>query len=116
MFLRLLFSSISIAILAYIIPGVSVTLPGVIVLAIVLGVVNLFIKPVLFVLTLPLTIITLGMFALVLNVLLLMLAASIVPGVSIDGFWTAALFSLGMAVLMAFFDTMAKTERHIRGI
>ena len=83
---------LAVAIAAYIVPGVQATVPGVIVLAIVLGVINTFIKPILTIITLPVTILTLGLFALVMNALLVWLAASLVPGVVIAGF-LPALFS-----------------------
>jgi putative membrane protein len=57
--------------------------------ALVLGVVNAFVRPVMLVLTLPITVVTLGLFLLVLNGAMLGLAALIVPGFIIDGFWTA---------------------------
>ena len=108
---KLLFSIVAIFTLAYLLPGVTVTALGAVVLAIVLGVINMFIRPVLFLLTLPLTIVTFGLFALVLNVFLVMLAAYVVPDVTIVDFWTALLFSIGLSVLVTFFDAVFKTER-----
>ncbi len=60
-----------------------------IVAAILLGVVNAFVRPLAFILTLPLTVVTLGLFLLVLNAGMVALVAWIVPGFSISGFWTA---------------------------
>ena len=60
-----------------------------IVAAIVLGVVNAFVRPLAFILTLPLTVLTLGLFLLVLNAGMVALVAWIVPGFQITGFWTA---------------------------
>src|SRR6185503_1342473 len=80
-FLHWLVATIAIIIAAYLIPSVSVNLPGAIVLAIVLGIINLFVRPVITLLTLPLTIFTLGLFSLVINALLVWLAGAIVPGV-----------------------------------
>ena len=57
--------------------------------ALVLGVVNAIVRPVMLVLTLPITVVTLGLFLLVLNGAMFGLAALIVPGFVIDGFWTA---------------------------
>ena len=57
------------------------------------------IKPVLTILTLPITIITLGLFSLVINALLVLLAALIVPGFSVDGFWSAFFFALVLAII-----------------
>ena len=100
----------AILIAAYLIPGVAVTLTGAIVFAVVLGLVNVFVRPVLFFLTLPVTILTLGIFSLVLNALLVWAAGSIVPGVSIDGFWTAFIFSILLALVNALFNLLRKDD------
>lgn len=70
--------------------------------ALVLGLVNAIIKPVLFVLTLPVTIVTLGLFYFVLNALMLGLVAWLSPGFSIDGFWPA----LGLAIVLAILNLL----------
>jgi putative membrane protein len=103
-FLHWIVSTVAIIIAAYLIPGVTVTLVGALVLAVVLAVINLFIKPVLRLLTLPLTILTLGIFSLVLNALLVMLAAAIVPGVAISGFWAAFFFAILISLINAVFN------------
>ena len=95
-------SALAIGIAAYILPGITVA--GVIpalVLAVVLGVINTFIKPVLTILTLPLSVITLGLFSLVLNTLLIMLAAAVVPGVEVAGFLWALIFGIVLALVSA---------------
>ena len=92
-------STIVILIAAYLLPGVTVTVIGAVVLAVVLGAINIFIRPIITILTLPLTIITLGLFSLVINALLIMLAARIVPDFSVDGFWTALFFSIAISLL-----------------
>lgn len=100
--IRLIVSVLAIGIAAYIIPGISIAgvVPAV-VLAVVLGVINTFIRPILMVLTLPLSVMTLGLFALVLNTLLIMLAAAIVPGVTVSGFLSALLFGIVLALVTA---------------
>ncbi len=101
--LHWLVSAVSIAIAAYLLPGVH--LSGVIsalILAVVLGIINAFIRPFLILLTLPLSILTLGLFTLVINAVLIMLAARIVPGVSIDGFLWALAFGVVLALVHAF--------------
>ena len=60
-----------------------------VVAAIVLGIVNAFVRPLAFILTLPLTVLTLGLFLLVLNAAMVALVAWIVPGFQVSGFWTA---------------------------
>lgn len=98
-----LISALVIILAAYIIPGVDVTLIGSLVLAVVLGIINAFIKPIIILLTLPVTIITLGLFALVINAGLVMLAAAIVPGFDVSGFFTALIFSIIVSLISAFF-------------
>ncbi len=100
----------AILVAAYLIPGVAVTLVGALVFAVVLGLVNVFVRPVLFLLTLPVTILTLGLFSLVLNALLVWLAGSVVPGVSIEGFWTAFIFSILLALVNALFNLLRKDD------
>ncbi len=93
-FIHWLISAIAILIVAYLVPGVEVTLLGAAVLVVVLGLINVFIKPIITLLTLPINIVTLGLFSLVINALLVMLAGAIVPGFSVTGFWTALIFSV----------------------
>jgi putative membrane protein len=80
---------------AYIIPGVFVGSFWVaLVAALVLGLLNFLVRPVLLILTLPITILTLGLFSLVINGLMILLLAALVPGFSVAGLWSAILFSL----------------------
>jgi putative membrane protein len=72
------------------------------VLAIVLGLLNLIVKPILIILTLPITLFTFGLFLFVINALIILLAAKFVNGFRVDGFWWALLFSLLLSVLTSF--------------
>lgn len=99
-------SAIAIGISAYLLPGVHIQ-GGVVtplVLAVVLGLINAILKPILHLLALPITILTLGLFSLVINALLVLLAAQIVPGFSVDGFWWALLFSVVLSLVNSFFS------------
>ena len=69
------------------------------ILAIVLAILNAFIKPILIILTFPITIVTLGLFLFVINALIILLAARFVDGFKVDGFWWALLFSLLLSIL-----------------
>jgi len=92
--------SLAIAITVWILPGVRVRNTGsLFAAAAVLGIINVLIWPILFWITIPITILTLGIFALVLNALLVMLAAKIVPGFSVDSFWWALAFSIILAIV-----------------
>lgn len=90
-----LISSVVIMIAGYILPGVHIDdLLTAVAVAFVLGILNALVKPILVVLTLPITIVTLGLFLLVINALLILLTDAIVPNFKVDGFWWAVLFSL----------------------
>ncbi|MES2225211.1 MAG: phage holin family protein [Patescibacteria group bacterium] len=105
-FYHWLVSAIAIGIAAYILPGVTITIAGALVLAVVLGIINIFIKPIVKLLTLPLTIITLGLFSLVINALLILLAGAVVPGFVVAGFWSAFLFAIILSLINAFFNAI----------
>lgn len=88
--IRILLNAFAVYVAAYLLDGIVLTGPGATILAgLVLGVVNAIVWPVLFVVTLPLTFITLGLFVFVLNGLCLALTAALVPGFEIAGFWSA---------------------------
>jgi putative membrane protein len=98
-FLQWIVSAIAIGVAAYLIPGVTVDLVNAFVLAIVLGLINAFLRPIISILTLPLNIVTLGLFSLVTNALLVMLADYLVPGFSVDGFVSALLFAIVISLV-----------------
>lgn len=103
-FFHWLIAALAIVVTAYVVPGSSVTLVAAIIAAVGLGVLNVFLKPILFVLTLPITILTLGLFSLILNGLLVWLASAIVPGFMIAGFWHAVLFAVVLMLVNWVFD------------
>ena len=88
-------SAMAVAIIAWLLPGVHLSgFATALLLAAVLALLNIFVKPFLVLLTIPATIFTLGLFLLVVNALIVLLAESLVPGFEVDGFWPALLFSL----------------------
>ena len=94
---------------AYVMPGVHVdSFVTALVVALVLGIVNAFLKPVLIILTLPITILTLGLFTLVLNALLILLVSKIVPGFSVDGFLWALIFGIVLSIANTFIHSFLK--------
>lgn len=98
--INILLSALAVAITAYLIP--SVTIDGymtAIVVAVVLAIVNSTIGPLLKIITLPLNILTLGMISLIINVLMVLLVARLVPGFSISGFWIALVFAVVLALV-----------------
>lgn len=104
-------SALAIGITSYLLPGAEVGLISALIVAVVLGVINAFIKPIVSLLTLPLTIVTLGLFSLVINALFIILAAKVVPGFSIAGFWTALFFSIILSLINALFGVEYKNNQ-----
>ena len=97
---RLIVSALAVMLGAYLIPGVAVdSFFTALIVAVVLGLLNTFIKPILVFLTIPITIVTLGIFYLVINVAIIKLAGILIPGFVVVGFWPALLFSLFLSIL-----------------
>lgn len=78
------------------------------VIAVVLGIINAILKPILLILTLPINILSLGLFTLVINAALIMLATLFVPGFRVDSFWWAFIFGLVLSVLNWFVHQFSK--------
>src|SRR5215831_1436657 len=99
-FLRVLVNVLAIVLAASLVPGVSLdgVLPA-IAAGLLLGLVNAVVRPVLLILTLPITLVTLGLFLLVLNGFCLWLVASVIKGFHVDGFWSAMLGALVVSAL-----------------
>ena len=97
--IRILVTALLVVLLANFLPGVAVaTYTSAILVAIVLGLLNIFVKPILVILTLPITIVTFGLFLLVINALIIQFASSIVGGFSVASFWYALLFSVVLSI------------------
>ena len=98
--LRLLFNALGLILIAELIDGISVDgLYPAIIAALVIGLLNLLVRPILFILTLPITILTLGLFALVIKASLFMFAASFIEQFEVANFWYALLGSILLSVI-----------------
>ena len=105
--IRILISAVAVLVASYFVPGVAVAGFGsAIIVAIVLGLLNAFVKPILTILTIPITIVTLGLFLIVLNVLMVYLADYLVGGFSVSGFLAAFLFSVVVSIVGWLIDTI----------
>jgi putative membrane protein len=94
-------STAAILISAWLIPGASVSgFWAGLLIAVVLGIVNAVIRPLLLILTLPINVLTLGLFTLIINALMVLLVAAIIPGFLISSFWIALLFSIILSVIV----------------
>lgn len=100
----LLISALAVFVIAEVLPGVRVASYGTaLAVAVVLGLLNFFVWPLLIVLTLPINILTLGLFTFVLMALFVMLASKIVDGFQVDSFWWALGFSIVLTLINILF-------------
>jgi putative membrane protein len=105
--LKLLLSAVAVYIADYLIDGVSISsLTTTLIVAIVLGLLNAIVKPILVILTIPVTILTLGLFLLVINVIIVYIAAALIPGFAVAGFISALLFSIVVSLVTWLLDTI----------
>lgn len=105
--LKLLIPVVAVLLAAYFLPGVFVENFGkAIVVAIILAILNNFVKPVLTLLTIPITIITLGLFLIILDALIILLASQIVDGFHVNGILWAVIFSVLMSVISTFLESI----------
>ena len=117
LFTRLLLSSIAVIVAAYLLPGIALTggsLDAFItafIVAVIISLLNVTIKPLLIILTIPITVVTLGLFLLVINAMVIMIAGSIVPGFIVDSFWWALIFSLLLSVLNSLLTDLSGREK-----
>lgn len=107
--IKLLISGLAVVVSAYILPGVNVDgYFTAIVVAAILGVLNVLVRPVLVILTIPITIISLGLFLLVINAIIILIADFFIAGFTVDSFWWALLFSIILAIVNSIFDDFSK--------
>lgn len=110
--IRFLLNGLAVLAAAYILEGVDVDgyLTALIV-ALVLSAANAIVKPILIILTIPITILSLGLFLLVINALIILLVDYLVPNFSVSGFWWALLFSLILSIFNSIFDDLTKDKK-----
>lgn len=107
MIAKLILNALTVYVAAYLIPGIEVKDAVVaLIVAIVLGLANSLIKPLLHLIALPITVMTLGLFALVINGVIVLLVAYLVPGFVVTGLLAAILFSLLVSVIGAFLNNL----------
>jgi putative membrane protein len=98
--IKVLITAVAVYLAAYLLPGVNITdVQTTIIVALVLALLNTFIKPILVILTIPITILTLGLFLLIINALMVKWAAGLVDGFEVDGWFSALLVSLIVTVV-----------------
>jgi putative membrane protein len=107
-----LINAIALIAVAYLLPSISVSsFTSALIAALVLGLVNAIIRPVLVLLTLPVTVITLGLFILVINALLFWFVGSILQGFHVQGFWGAFIGSILFSIVSWLLSTLVLKDR-----
>ncbi|MFH1005844.1 MAG: phage holin family protein [Bacteroidota bacterium] len=111
--INLIITTLAVLITAYILPGVYVDtfFTGVIV-AVVLGILNTIVKPLMILLSFPIVIFSFGLFLLVINVLLILLADKLIDGFEVNGLWCALWFSIVMWIVQGIFNTIKKRDEY----
>jgi putative membrane protein len=109
---RFLLSGAAVLLTAYLLPGVHVEHYGyALLVAAVLSLANVVVKPVLVILTIPITLVTLGLFLLVINAGIILLVDYFTPGFYVDGFWWALAFSLILSIFNGLFSDLMRERR-----
>ncbi|HKK12121.1 MAG TPA: phage holin family protein [Flavobacteriaceae bacterium] len=109
---KILLTAIAVLVLANFLPGVDVAnFTTAIIVAVVLGFLNAILKPILIVLTLPITIVTLGLFLLVINACIILLADKFIGGFTVHSFLAALVFSILLSILQSIFHSTLKEEK-----
>jgi putative membrane protein len=110
--LRFLLNGFAVLLTAYLLPGVDVKdYLTALTVAVVLALANVIVKPILIMLTIPITIITLGLFLLVINAVIILLVEHFVPGFVVNGFWWALAFSLIMSIFNSMVTDILKDKK-----
>ena len=109
---KLLLNAAALIIASYLIPGVDVdNFYSAVIVAIVLAILNAFVKPLLIIVTIPITILTLGLFLFCINAIIILIADSLIDGFAVNGLLWALLLSFLMSVLNSIFGISDKSNR-----
>lgn len=109
---KLIINALAVFFAAHLLPGVHVAnFTTAILVAIVLGLLNILLKPILIILTIPITILTLGLFLLVINAVIVLVCSGLVGGFIVDGFLYALLFSFVISAITYIMESMAGMKK-----
>ncbi|MEH6537956.1 MAG: phage holin family protein [Psychroserpens sp.] len=110
--IRLLITAGIVVLLSHFLTGVAVSgFTAALIVAAVLALLNAILKPILIILTIPITIMTLGLFLFVINACIILLADRFIDGFAVDGFWTALLFSILLSISQSIAYSFLKEEK-----
>jgi putative membrane protein len=108
---NLLLTALLVLLLSYILPGVETAgYLSAIIVSLVIALLNFLVRPILVILTIPITIVTLGLFLLVVNAIIILLADFLVPGFTTGGFWSALLFAILLSIGKSILDRMVGAD------
>lgn len=109
---RFLLSGVAVMLTAYLLPGVDVQdYWAALLVAVLISLSNVIVKPIFILLTIPITILTLGLFLLVINAVIILMVDYFVDGFNVDGFWWALAFSLILSVFNSLFGDLTKEKK-----
>ncbi len=111
--IQLIISTLAVLITSYLLPGVEIKDNSILIaliVAAVLAFLNAVVKPVMIILTIPVTVFTFGIFLLVINALMIILAAKLVDGFYVRGFWWALLFSFILSIVTSVLESIKKKD------
>ena len=110
---RFLLSGVAVMLTAYLLPGAHVQdYWAALLVAVLVSLCNVIVKPILIIFTIPITILTLGLFLLVINAVIILMVDNFVDGFSVDGFWWALAFSLILSVFNSLFGDLTKGSKN----
>ena len=112
-FLKILLTALAVIVLANILPGVEVYgYVSAIIVAIVIALLNMIVRPLLIFFTLPATLVTFGLFIFVINAVIILLADNLVDGFEVSGFWIALLFSILLSIFRSILFSLLKDKKN----
>lgn len=112
-FLKILLTALAVIVLANILPGVEVYgYVSAIIVAIVIALLNMIVRPLLIFFTLPATLVTFGLFIFVINAVIILLADNLVDGFAVSGFWIALLFSILLSIFRSILFSLLKDKKN----
>ncbi|MGM9994705.1 MAG: phage holin family protein [Candidatus Avigastranaerophilus sp.] len=110
--IRWVLSALLIMFIAWLIPGITVSnFVSALIVVVVIALINTFIRPLVDFISMPVNFLTLGLFSLVINALLFLLAGKIAPGIEIEGFWSALLGSLLLAIFAPMISNLGQKDK-----
>jgi putative membrane protein len=112
--IRLIISTLAVLITSYFLPGVYLdSFLTAVILAVVLGCLNAVVKPLLILLSLPMVLFTFGLFLIVINTLIILVADKLVDGFKVEGFWTALFFSMALSIVTSILNAIKTSDEQI---